>query len=148
MENRCDSDPSRRCRLCRRFSINEQPVLSGFSCLRLFTYSHHPFDVIVGSGLGMLLAWLSYRQYFPALSRADGGHPYSIAEFATGKEERLNVAYASASAYPPESDLELGRTRHRSDRTDAYNAMETDTEAGSPRDCDQGEGSGSFDGNT
>ena len=126
-----------------------------FYFVRLLTYSHHPLDVIVGSGLGMLLAWLAYRQYFPALSQADGGRPYSIAEFATGKHERPNIAYTSGSAYPPESDLELGQRRHRSQRTDAYIAMETDTEGGgtsptrfSPKDDVQGEGLHSFDGNT
>jgi len=29
---------------------------------------HHPFDVIFGSAMGMLLAYASYRQYFPPLS--------------------------------------------------------------------------------
>jgi hypothetical protein len=80
----------------------------------------------------MLLAWLSYRQYFPALSRADGGRPYSIAEFATDKHGRPTVASTSTGAYSPERDLELGQPRHRAHRPGAYNAVDTNTsEAGS-----------------
>jgi len=73
---------------------------------------HHPFDVIFGSTLGALLAWMAYRQYFPALALAEGGRPYSIAEFATEKAERPAVAgYSSTAGYLP--DLELGQTRQR-----------------------------------
>ncbi|KAH0162899.1 PAP2-domain-containing protein, partial [Aureobasidium melanogenum] len=32
---------------------------------RIMDARHHPFDVIVGSLLGIACAWLSYRQYFP-----------------------------------------------------------------------------------
>lgn len=28
---------------------------------------HHPFDVLFGSAMGILVAWGSYRQYFPAV---------------------------------------------------------------------------------
>jgi hypothetical protein len=28
---------------------------------------HHPFDVLFGSAMGILVAWGSYRQYFPPL---------------------------------------------------------------------------------
>jgi hypothetical protein len=69
---------------------------------------HHPFDVIIGSTLGMLLAWMAYRQYFPALSVAEGGRPYSLAEFATEKGERpVDRGY---SAPRDTTDLELGET--------------------------------------
>lgn len=73
---------------------------------------HHPFDVIFGSALGALLAWMAYRQYFPPLALAEGGRPYSIAEFATEKAERPAIAgYSNAAGYQP--DLELGQTRQR-----------------------------------
>jgi len=41
---------------------------------RIMDARHHPFDVISGSLLGILVAWGSYRQYFPSLSewRAKG----------------------------------------------------------------------------
>ena len=72
---------------------------------------------------------MAYRQYFPALSVAEGGRPYSIAEFATEKGE-LPVSYATSSG--PEGDLELGQTRRRAQRqepaTGRWDGMDTDTE--------------------
>ena len=35
---------------------------------RIMDARHHPFDVLFGSLLGMLIAWISYRQYFPSPS--------------------------------------------------------------------------------
>lgn len=35
---------------------------------RIMDARHHPFDVLFGSALGLLVAWGSYRQYFPPLS--------------------------------------------------------------------------------
>jgi hypothetical protein len=99
----------------------------------------------------MLLAWLAYRQYFPPLERADGGRPYSIAEFATSKTDRPAAAYSTGNAFPPEQDLELGQTRHRLPRGDTY--RDADEEASSPtksspRGYGPGEGSHSFEANT
>jgi hypothetical protein len=54
---------------------------------------------------------MAYRQYFPALSVAEGGRPYSIAEFATEKDERPIAPYTSGS---PERDLEMGGPRQSS----------------------------------
>lgn len=34
---------------------------------RIMDARHHPFDVISSSILGMFVAWVSYRQYFPSL---------------------------------------------------------------------------------
>ena len=39
---------------------------------------HHAGDVIVGSGLGMLVAWMAYRQYFPALASMRAGQAYAL----------------------------------------------------------------------
>lgn len=39
---------------------------------------HHPFDVITGSMLGIMCAWIAYRQYFPAVTetwRKGRAHP-------------------------------------------------------------------------
>ena len=71
---------------------------------------HHPFDVIVGSTLGMLLAWMAYRQYFPPIALAEGGRPYSLAEFATDKAERQS-AVSSGYMQAGIDDLEMQRRR-------------------------------------
>lgn len=34
---------------------------------RIMDARHHPFDVISGSFIGILIAWAAYRQYFPAI---------------------------------------------------------------------------------
>lgn len=45
---------------------------------------HHPFDVISGSMLGAVVAWCSYRQYFPPLSEPwKQGRAYPIRTWAT-----------------------------------------------------------------
>jgi hypothetical protein len=75
---------------------------------------HHPFDVIFGAALGLLLAWMAYRQYFPALYRAEGGRPYSISEFATEKSERPPATYNAPATYSGrEPDVEMGVPRPR-----------------------------------
>jgi len=113
-------------------------VAAGFIAVsRLMDNRHHPFDVIVGSLIGYLLAWMAYRQYFPAISTAEGGRPYSIAEFATEKHELQRPAYATATRYPGDLDLELGQTRQRQRRQEEdggerYIGMDTDTEEEHP----------------
>ncbi|CAL1704474.1 unnamed protein product [Somion occarium] len=44
---------------------------------RTMDYRHHWQDVLVGSALGLLLAFFSYRQYYPSLAATDSHHPYS-----------------------------------------------------------------------
>ena len=44
--------------------------------LRLQDYWHHWQDVTVGFFLGLTVAYLFYRQYFPGLTDAKAGHPY------------------------------------------------------------------------
>jgi hypothetical protein len=94
--------------------------------------SHHPFDVIFGSTLGLLFAWMAYRQYFPPLALAEGGRPYSLAEFATEKGEPGRPAYAAAqpyatpATYTDQPDLELG-ARQRQRRTDIPDSERTST---------------------
>jgi diacylglycerol diphosphate phosphatase / phosphatidate phosphatase len=46
------------------------PILAAslVAASRIMDARHHPFDVISGSLLGILVAWASYRQYFPAVT--------------------------------------------------------------------------------
>ena len=52
---------------------------------RIMDARHHPFDVISGSALGMTVAWLAYRQYFPPITEPwKKGRAYPIRTWATG----------------------------------------------------------------
>lgn len=52
---------------------------------RIMDARHHPFDVISGSALGMTVAWLAYRQYFPPISEPwKKGRAYPIRSWASG----------------------------------------------------------------
>lgn len=39
-------------------------------------YRHHWHDVLVGSVLGLVLAYFSYRQYYPHLGTQRSHHPF------------------------------------------------------------------------
>jgi len=55
---------------------------------RIMDARHHPFDVISGALLGILVAWGSYRQYFPPVSETwRKGRAYPIR--AWGKTSRV-----------------------------------------------------------
>ena len=59
---------------------------------RIMDARHHPFDVISGSLLGMTMAYISYRQYFPPLSESwRKGRAYPIRSWASGpRKPRLD----------------------------------------------------------
>ena len=86
---------------------------------------HHPFDVLFGSSLGYLLAWMAYRQYFPAISTAEGGRPYSIAEFAT---ETAGPVQAHSTSSEPDLELGEARQRNRVHGTGGWEDAETNAE--------------------
>lgn len=51
---------------------------------RIMDARHHPFDVIFGSLLGMLVAWASYRQYFPPVHHVwEKGRAYPMRTWGT-----------------------------------------------------------------
>ena len=51
---------------------------------RIMDARHHPFDVISGSLLGLLVAYAAYRQYFPSLEDSwRKGRAYHIRSWAT-----------------------------------------------------------------
>lgn len=49
---------------------------------RLDDYRHDVWDVSVGSSLGMLIAWFSYRRYYPALRSPYCDIPYDKGDHA------------------------------------------------------------------
>lgn len=59
---------------------------------RIMDARHHPFDVISGSSLGMTMAYISYRQYFPPLSESwRKGRAYPIRSWASSpRKPRLD----------------------------------------------------------
>ena len=60
---------------------------------RLEDYRHDVFDVTCGSLLGMLMAYFSYRRYFPSLRSARCDEPYpSRYEYAMWEEQDKSKA--------------------------------------------------------
>jgi diacylglycerol diphosphate phosphatase / phosphatidate phosphatase len=62
------------------------PALAA-SCIamsRIMDARHHPFDVLFGSVMGILVAWAAYRQYFPPVSETwKKGRAYPIRTWGT-----------------------------------------------------------------
>lgn len=75
---------------------------------RTADYHHHYQDVIVGSLIGIVLAYLSYRQYYPPLS-----HPRSNQTYAEMRIQDLgdlsNHRIESAANSKAKSDLHLDK---------------------------------------
>ncbi|KAI6002380.1 acid phosphatase/Vanadium-dependent haloperoxidase, partial [Pisolithus orientalis] len=49
-------------------------VFVAISCT--MDYRHHWHDVVIGSALGLILSYISYRQYYPGLAEADAHLPH------------------------------------------------------------------------
>jgi diacylglycerol diphosphate phosphatase/phosphatidate phosphatase len=46
---------------------------------RIIDARHHPFDVLFGSFVGAVIAWIAYRQYFPSISNSSAkGRAYPM----------------------------------------------------------------------
>lgn len=100
---------------------------------RIMDARHHPFDVITGSLLGVLCAYIAYRQYFPPISEPwKKGRAYSIRSWGTEstvpahamplgssdstaalrnpEEERLDAPPLPQTSPPPQHRLSRGPT--------------------------------------
>lgn len=61
---------------------------------------HHPFDVLFGSALGILVAWAAYRQYFPPVSQTWlKGRAYPIRTW--GKQNKMANGHSNDIAMEP-----------------------------------------------
>ncbi|WEW59496.1 phosphatase PAP2 family protein [Emydomyces testavorans] len=109
---------------------------------RIMDARHHPFDVISGSLLGILCAWMSYRQYFPPISEAwKKGRAYPIRTWGTipqppefGERRRFDledddetkpmaprdVEYEGASPAGPPMHSALQETEHLTSSEDPF----------------------------
>jgi len=86
---------------------------------RIMDARHHPFDVITGSVLGYVVAWIAYRQYFPAISNpAAKGRAYPRRTWGTDTQE-MSGATGATEYYSPRM-MEEGRNAS-SDSLDSEN---------------------------
>lgn len=63
-------------------------------------YRHHFIDIIIGSTIGILISWWSYRRYFPSIFESKAYVPYLISE----EEKEIN-AYESLESQPIEDNI-------------------------------------------
>lgn len=76
---------------------------------RIMDARHHPFDVISGSSLGIAMAYISYRQYFPPLSESwRKGRAYPIRSWAS--EPRSPLPHPRKREVTRDSGIEPLRT--------------------------------------
>jgi len=81
---------------------------------RIMDARHHPFDVLSGAALGLGTAWISYRQYFPAISNPKAkGRAYSRRTWGVDAHGMGSAEPSSAIEYTSAYNLrtlEEGRT--------------------------------------
>ncbi|RPB11020.1 PAP2-domain-containing protein [Morchella conica CCBAS932] len=66
---------------------------------RIMDARHHPFDVITGGLMGFLVAWASYRQYYPALTDTrKKGRAYPMRSWGTDEADR-KLGYDAAGQF-------------------------------------------------
>jgi diacylglycerol diphosphate phosphatase / phosphatidate phosphatase len=83
---------------------------------RIMDARHHPFDVISGSLLGIVVAWGAYRQYFPSLSQPWlKGRAFPIRSWGKGplhpdekREEMLDNAELLRNGKPSDDEAAVG----------------------------------------
>ncbi|KAL8857913.1 MAG: hypothetical protein Q9178_005532 [Gyalolechia marmorata] len=85
---------------------------------RIMDARHHPFDVISGSMLGMLVAWGAYRQYFPPVTETwRKGRAYPIRTWGTEPKRPASADHTLLR----DEEFEASRNRARS-RSQTWNA--------------------------
>ena len=78
---------------------------------RIMDARHHPFDVISGSLLGMLVAWCAYRQYFPPVTESwHKGRAHPIRAWGTEPKEPRREYQGMSRDHSP---VELLRVREQ-----------------------------------
>lgn len=91
---------------------------------RIMDARHHPFDVISGSMLGIVCAWIAYRQYFPPISEAwKKGRAYPIRTWGSipqppvyGERRRFELDDdddESKPMAPPDEEYQAATTSRR-----------------------------------
>ncbi|KAI4250117.1 MAG: hypothetical protein L6R40_000289 [Gallowayella cf. fulva] len=94
---------------------------------RIMDARHHPFDVISGSMLGMLVAWAAYRQYFPPVTESwRKGRAYPIRTW--GAEPKRPVS--GDHALLRDEGVETSRTQPIRSRSQTWNAPSRTTAGG------------------
>lgn len=73
-----------------------------FNC-RLDDYHHHSGDVFCGSMIGICLAYLGYRQYYPSLNSKNCHRSYAEVKSRELTEFPSKVAKSSSSSSQPEA---------------------------------------------
>lgn len=88
---------------------------------RIIDARHHPFDVMFGSALGILVAWASYRQYFPPVSHTwEKGRAYPMRTWGVALRRPDGMLGTDGQVYSYSS--------RRVDRTANAMAMDGDEE--------------------
>ncbi|KAK9456699.1 phosphatidic acid phosphatase type 2/haloperoxidase [Dipodascopsis uninucleata] len=80
-------------------------LLIGIS--RIEDYRHHITDILFGGILGALIAWYSYRKYFPHLGKQNCNIPFPPPEF--GDRQKIVV---ESDYYDSLDELETGKSRY------------------------------------
>ncbi|KDQ07946.1 hypothetical protein BOTBODRAFT_38383 [Botryobasidium botryosum FD-172 SS1] len=82
---------------------------------RTMDYRHHWQDVLVGSLLGITVAFFAYRQYYPALSSPHSHHPFSPRIQRAGSTTHAPISTLHATTAPQhegrgyaDEDVEMG----------------------------------------
>lgn len=83
------------------------PVLGAMlvAVTRIMDARHHPFDVITGSLLGIICAYVSYRQYFPPVTEVwRKGRAYPIRSWGTEPVNPLVFHESQMNLHNPEEE--------------------------------------------